>query len=94
MVTCSKPPSSSVVSMALFMAMTLRRCPVSRASSLTRLVFPLAVGPTSIVIQPISTHFIRDSRGRRAWCVMDSGGSKATGAPPLRCRTEKPTYKE
>ncbi len=44
--TCSKPPRSSVVSIAELVFKTESGCPVSWAASPTRLVFPLALGPT------------------------------------------------
>ena len=44
--TCSKPPRSSVVSMAELVFKISSGCPVSWAAKRTRLVFPLALGPT------------------------------------------------
>lgn len=44
--TCSKPPSSSVVSIELFIGSTHNEWPVSLDSSLTRVVLPLDCGPT------------------------------------------------
>ena len=44
--TCSKPPRSSVVSMALLMGSTCRVCPVNSASRRTMLDLPLDEAPT------------------------------------------------
>lgn len=44
--TCSNPPSSSVVSIALFMAITSSLFPVSWATRWARDVFPQDLGPT------------------------------------------------
>ena len=71
--TCSNPPRSSIVSIALFIAMICNVWPVSCARSWTRLVLPTEAGPTRMTIQLICTHFITDSRDCNDWCRSDKG---------------------
>lgn len=55
-------PNISVVSTELFIANSCRVCPVNWARARTSEVFPEAVGPFKMHIQPISTHFMRCER--------------------------------
>ena len=72
-VTCSNPPRSSVVSIALFTAMIFKVWPVRCARSWTKLVLPTEAGPTRMTIQLICAHFMTDSSDCKDWCRSDRG---------------------
>jgi len=96
--TCSKPPSSSVVSIAELVFKMSNGCPVNWAARRTRLVLPLALGPTRIVIQLAWMDNMSDWSGRKFLC-RTSMSSRLLIAPPCssisslpRGRTAHPTY--
>ena len=89
--SCSKPPRRSLVSVPLVSTTSDRDVPASCAARRTRLVFPLAVGPTRMGIHPLSMQCSTDS-SRPCWEASSCSCSLCgRGAAVLPAHQQGPT---